>query len=213
MQEVHSWHDEALATAVVDALNHNGFTARYFANREELLTQVTAMLVPGITVGFGGSMTVRELGIVEQAEAQGCVLLDHNAPGLDADARREILRRQLTADLFISGTNAITLDGELVNVDGNGNRVAALSFGPKKTLVIAGVNKIVRDVDEAFARIERTASPKNNKRLNKPNPCTKTGYCMDCDIETRICRIYSVLRRKPSASDFSVFIIGERLGF
>jgi len=213
MQEVHRWHGEALGKKVAASLERNGFTAQYYEARGELIEAVLPLLEPGITVGFGGSMTVRELGIIEKAKERGCVLLDHNAPGLDAEARREILRRQLTADLFISGTNAVTLDGELVNVDGNGNRVAALSFGPKKTLVIVGVNKIVRDIDEAFARIELTASPKNNKRLNKPNPCTKTGYCMDCDTETRICRIYSVLKRRPAASDFSVFIVGEELGF
>jgi L-lactate utilization protein LutB len=210
---VHAWHNEALAFTVVAALRHNGFKAEYCKDREELHRHVEGFLAPGISVGFGGSMTVRELGIQDLVRDKGCALLDHNAPGLEAEARMDILRRQLTSDLFISGTNAITLEGELINVDGNGNRVAALSFGPKKTLVIAGVNKIVHDLDEAFARIELVASPKNNKRLNKPNPCTKTGYCMDCDGETRICRIYSVLRRRPSASDFTVLLVGEALGY
>ncbi len=213
MQEVHSWHAEALGKQAAASLVKNGFTAEYFDTREKLIKAVDAMLAPGMSIGFGGSMTVRELGILDKAKERGCTILDHNAPGIDAETRMSILRKQLTADLFISSTNALTLDGELVNVDGNGNRVAALSFGPKKILVIAGINKIVSTLDDAFARIELTASPKNNKRLNKPNPCTKTGYCMDCDTDTRICRIYSILKRKPAASDFTVLIVGEALGF
>lgn len=213
MQEVHSWHSEALGKQAAASLVKNGFTAEYFDNREHLIKAVEALFVPGMSIGCGGSMTIRELGILDRARECGCTILDHNAPGIDADTRMNILRQQLTSDLFISSTNALTLDGELVNVDGNGNRVAALSFGPKKVLVIAGINKIVSTLDDALARIELTASPKNNKRLNKPNPCTKSGYCMDCDAETRICRIYSILKRKPAASDFTVFIVGEVLGF
>lgn len=213
MQEVHSWHAGALGKQAAASLIKKGFTAEYFDTRDKLINAVDAILVPGISIGFGGSMTVRELGILDKAKERGCNILDHNVPGIDAETRMSILRQQLTADLFISSTNALTLDGELVNVDGNGNRVAALSFGPKKILVIAGINKIVSTLDDAFARIELTASPKNNKRLNKPNPCTKTGYCMDCDADTRICRIYSILKRKPAATDFTVLIVGEVLGF
>ena len=115
--------------------------------------------------------------------------------------------------MFVSGSNAITMEGELVNVDGTGNRVAALTFGPGKTIVIAGYNKIVRDIDEAFARIETHAAPMNNKRLDKPNPCVKSGVCMDCDGDTRLCRAYSILRKRPGGTDFTVIIVGEELGY
>jgi hypothetical protein len=158
-------------------------------------------------------MTVRDLGIQELAAAAGCELLDHNAPGLAQDVKIGLLRRQLTCDLFISSSNAVTLDGEIVNVDGTGNRVAALTFGPKKTVVIVGINKVVRNSDEAFDRIETYASPMNNKRLDRPNPCVKTGVCMDCQGDSRICRVYSILRKRPSMSDFTVIVVGERLGY
>ena len=105
------------------------------------------------------------------------------------------------------------MEGEIVNVDGNGNRVAALTFGPKKTVVVVGLNKVVRDLDEAFARIETRASPMNNKRLERPNPCTKTGLCEDCHGEGRICRVYQILSRRPFLSDFTVIIVGESLGY
>ena len=112
-----------------------------------------------------------------------------------------------------SGSNAVTLEGDIVNVDGAGNRVAALTFGPKKTVVVVGANKIVRDLDEAFERLETFASPMNNKRLDRPNPCVKSGHCEDCHGEARICRVYQILRRRPSLSDFTVIIVGEALGY
>ncbi len=213
MNSVETWHAETLGNSAVAALNRNGFSAQYYPTRQQVSAIMEQWLVKGASVGFGGSMTVRDLGIQERAAEAGCEILDHNAPGLEPDARKTILRRQLTCDLFISSSNAITLDGEIVNVDGTGNRVAALTFGPKKTVVIAGINKIVRNLDEAYARIETFASPMNNKRLDRANPCVKTGICMDCKLETRICRIYSVLRMRPSMSDFSVIIVGESLGY
>ncbi|MBU0936837.1 MAG: lactate utilization protein [Spirochaetes bacterium] len=213
MTSMDVWHAEKLGSAAVEALRHNGFDAHYCTTRSEALKLLLPWLTAGATVGLGGSMTLNELDLRQLARDAGCELLDHSDPMLDAAAKRQILRRQLTSDVFISSSNAITLDGQLVNIDGNGNRVAALSFGPAKTIVVAGVNKIVADVDEAFARLELRAAPMNNHRLDRPNPCVKTGRCMDCDGDSRICRIYHVLRKRPSASDFSVFIIGETLGF
>ena len=105
------------------------------------------------------------------------------------------------------------MDGYLVNVDGVGNRVAAMSFGPKKVVVITGINKITRDIESALDRVKLIAAPKNTKRLEKPNPCGKTGICMDCQGETRICNIYTVMKKKPTASDITVIIVGEILGY
>jgi len=213
MDTVTSWRTDTLGDSTVRALKKNGFDAVYVKTGAEALALVAKHLKKGMTVGFGGSMTVRGIGVQDSAKAAGCELLDHNAPGLAADVKTSILKRQLTSDLFISGSNAVTLEGELVNVDGTGNRVAALSFGPTKTIVVVGVNKIVRDLDEAFARIESWAAPMNNKRLDKPNPCVKAGVCMDCDGDTRICRVYQILRKRPSGTDFTVIVVGEELGF
>ena len=213
MTAVEQWHNETLAREACEALKRNGFDAHYVATAPEALARVAAFVKPGMKVGFGGSMTMRAIGAPEKVAALGAELLDHNAPGLDQARKLEILRAQLTCDLFLSGSNAVTLEGDIVNVDGNGNRVAALTFGPRKTVVVVGANKIVRDLDEALARIEVYASPMNNKRLDKPNPCVKTGQCEDCRGETRICRVYQILRRKPSLSDFTVIIVGESLGF
>ncbi|HTX71254.1 MAG TPA: lactate utilization protein [Rectinemataceae bacterium] len=213
MSAVEQWHSETIGRAACEALKRNGFDAQYVHGAAEALELVASFVRPGMSVGFGGSMTVRALGASDRIKELGGTILDHNAPGLDPTRKLEILRAQLTCDLFLSGSNAVTLEGDIVNVDGNGNRVAALTFGPRKTVVVVGTNKIVRDLDEALARIETRAAPLNNKRLDRPNPCTKAGLCQDCQGETRICRVYQILRRKPSLSDFTVIVVGENLGY
>jgi L-lactate utilization protein LutB len=213
MNAVEEWRYETVGKAACEALKRSGFDARFAVNGEEALAIVASFVRPGMKVGFGGSMTLRAIGAPEKVKALGAEILDHNVPGLDQERKLEILRSQLTCDLFLSGSNAVTLEGDIVNVDGNGNRVAALTFGPKKTVVVVGANKVVRDLDEALARLETRASPMNNKRLDRPNPCVKTGSCEDCRGETRICRVYQILRRRPSLSDFTVIVVGESLGF
>ena len=158
-------------------------------------------------------MSLKAIGALERVRALGAEILDHDAPGIDQEKKLELRRAQLTCDLFLSSSNAVTLEGDIVNVDGGGNRVAALTFGPKKTILVVGTDKIFRDVDEAYNRIETTASPMNNKRLDRPNPCVKAGTCQDCQGETRICRVYQVLRRRPLYSDFTVIVVGEPLGY
>lgn len=213
MDKVATWQYETLGKAAREALERNFFDARYVATGAEAIDAIAALVKPGMRVGFGGSMSVKGLGAQDRVRELGAVVLDHNAPGLDPASKLEILRAQLTCDLFVSGSNALTLDGELVNMDANGNRVGALSFGPRKVVVVVGANKIVRDLEEALARIETLAAPRNNKRLDRPNPCVKTGICMDCMGESRSCRILQVLSRRPALSDFTVIVVGEALGY
>jgi hypothetical protein len=213
MTAVEEWRYEAIGKSACEALKRSGFDARFVAKGGEALEVIASFVKPGMKVGFGGSMTLRAIGAPEKVRALGAAILDHNAPGLDPERKLEILRAQLSCDLFLSSSNAVTLEGDIVNVDGNGNRVAALTFGPRKTIVVVGANKIVRDLDEALARLETVASPMNNKRLDRPNPCVRTGTCEDCRGEARICRVYQILRRKPLLSDFTVVVVGEALGF
>jgi L-lactate utilization protein LutB len=208
-----AWHRETIGEAACAALRKNGFDAKYVDSGEKAVALIEAMIKPGMTVATGGSITLAALHIHERAEKLGAKLLNHSAKGLSAEEKMNVMRAQLTADLMLSSSNAITLDGQLFNIDGNGNRVAALTFGPKKTVVVAGFNKIVRNLDEARAHCELIASPMNNKRLDTGNPCVKAGTCVDCKGEGRICKIYSVLRQKPRLSDFTVIIVGERLGY
>jgi L-lactate utilization protein LutB len=213
MTAVEVWHNKALGMGVCEALRKNGFKAQYVDTGAEALELVASSVRPGMTVGFGGSMSLKAIGAPEKVRALGAEVLDHDAPGIDQEKKLELRRAQLTCDLFLSSSNAVTLEGDIVNVDGTGNRVAALAFGPKQTIVVVGSNKIVRDLDAARERIETTASPMNNKRLDRPNPCVKTGTCQDCQGEARICRVYQVLRRRPLYSDFTVIVVGEPLGY
>lgn len=213
MNPVEEWHASTVGEAACEALRKNDFNAIYVPTGAEALGHIASLVKPGMKIGFGGSMTLKALGASERVRSLGAEILDHNAPGLSPEQKLAILRSQLTCDLFLSSSNAVTLDGEIVNVDGNGNRVAALTFGPVRTVVVVGINKIVLDLDAAFDRIELRASPMNNKRLERPNPCVKSGQCMDCQGPTRICRAYQILKRKPGLSDFTVIVVGEELGY
>lgn len=213
MTDTERWHVKTLAEAACAALKKNGFAARYFETGAEAADWIDSLVSPTMRVGTGGSTTLAALNLHKRLEEKGAVVLNHSRKGLSPDEKTEVMRAQLTCDLFLSGTNAVTLDGELYNIDGNGNRVAALTFGPKKTVVVVGYNKIVRNMAEAESRLELVAAPLNNKRLETGNACTKTGACEDCKAETRICKVYSVFKRRPGKSDFTVVIVGESLGY
>ena len=211
--DVFQWQAGIIGTRVVEALRRNYFDSAYFETRQEVVEAVMKFIKPGTTVGFGGSQTTMLLGLNDAVIRAGGLVLNHNAPGLTPEERIEIMRQQQVCDVFISSGNAITLDGYICNLDGNGNRVSAMIFGPRKVVLIAGTNKICKDESAAWDRIKAVAAPLNMKRLSRPNPCTKTGECMDCNLPTRGCNVYVTLRRKPSLTDFSVFIIGENLGY
>lgn len=210
---VHEWYDNTLGERTAGAFRKNGFDAKYFPKRSGALDYIAACINKDTMVGLGGSMTVAELGIRDIAREKGAILLDHTIPGISPEEKFSIMRRQVCSDLFISSSNALTEKGELVNVDHAGNRVAALVFGPKRTIVVAGLNKIVPDEGSAFKRIAMCSAPMNNKRLNRANPCVQTGQCVDCSSPERICRSYCVIRKKPALSEFSILIIGETLGY
>ncbi|MGB4503787.1 MAG: lactate utilization protein [Syntrophaceticus sp.] len=210
---IEEWHHTAVGDRVVEALKRNDFEAVFFSRRDEAVQFILNSVKPGMSVGCGGSATIKELGIPEKAREKGAEILDHGQADLSPEEKQDVRRRELVCDLFLSSTNAITLDGCLVNVDGNGNRVAALSFGPKKVIVVAGINKICSDINAAFERIKNCAAPMNNKRLELSNPCAVAGVCMNCNTESRICRIYSVLKKRPMSTDFTVVLVGDNLGY
>lgn len=213
MKQFIQWHNDTFGEKVVKALEKNNFQAYYVADRNAAIEKVLSLVPAGATIGVGGSWTLKDLGIPAQLTKNGHTVYDHNVPGLTAEESMTLRRKELLCDVFLSGTNAVTLDGQLVNVDGSGNRVAAMSFGPKKVIVVVGVNKIVPDLDAAMERIEMVAAPINNKRLDRPNPCTITGMCMDCQGSTRICNITTILHKRPPAIDFHVVVVGDELGF
>lgn len=210
--DIKKWYIEKMMERTVQALKENYFDAASFTDKKDLLDRVMGYVKPRMTIGIGGSLTLREMGLVERLKKEKVTVLDHWDAGLAKEEIQAMRIRHLTSDLFISGSNAITENGEIVNIDGFGNRVNSIAFGPKKVIIIAGYNKIVPDVEAAIERIKDVAAPMNAKRLNLPLPCAKTGYCHDCKSEQRICRIISIIERKPAGTDISVFIINESLG-
>jgi len=213
MDEYKAWHNDVIGEKAVEALKKNKFAATYCKTGATASERILDLIPAGAIVGIGGSLTLRQLGLLDKLSDRGHDLLIHWKPGLSPEEVMKIRRGQLTSDVFLTSTNAVTLDGKLVNTDGAGNRVAAMMFGPGKVVVVAGVNKIVKDVGEAEKRIKMLAAPMNNKRMKLPNPCTVTGECMDCNFEDRICNITTVISKKPLVTDIHCFIIGENLGF
>lgn len=205
------WHRETLGKKVCEALKKNKFSSEYFPTAAEARSRVLEMIAPGSSVGFGGSMTISALNVAGELEKKGCTILDHGK--VPPEEKNAIRQKQLTCDCFLCSSNAVTMDGQLVNVDGTGNRVAAMIYGPKQVIVVAGYNKITSDLNSALERIEVIASPMNNKRLGYSNPCTVSGVCSDCSSDTRICNATTILHRKPTQSNIMVLVVGEDLGY
>jgi L-lactate utilization protein LutB len=214
MESVKKWFNERIASVVIENLEKNGFKAVYFEKSDTAIKYIESIVEDYFTIGFGGSMTVlQDLGIAQLVSDKGKEILNHNLSTLSPEEKLAIRKKQLACDLFITSTNALTKDGKLINIDGVGNRVSAMIFGPKKTLVIAGINKIVKDVNAGISRIKEIASPMNTKRLNVNTPCAVTGECSDCNSPQRICRVTTIIEKKPNFSDIEVVIIGENLGY
>lgn len=199
------------------ALCVNHFDAHVVPSLEEaralVLDQLLAVVVPS-SVSFGGSSTVAASGLYETLKArEDLYVMDTWDKALPAEDRLELRRRALTCDLFFMGSNAITETGWLVNLDMIGNRVGALTFGPRRVVVLAGRNKIVPDVQSAVRRIKDYAAPVNAMRLHKKTPCAKTGRCQDCDSPERICNTWVVTQRCYPPRRISVVLINQDLGF
>jgi hypothetical protein len=215
MDPIKTWYAEDRGKRAVEALKKRGFKAFYVENQVQAKEMTLKEIPPGAVVGVGGSGTIRGLKIIEELRAKGHKVLDHwEIPYSNVEESFQIRRAQQTSDVFLTSSNAITLEGQLVNIDGSGNRVNAMTFGPRKAIVVAGVNKIVPDLESAIRRIKEIAVPMNCRRLNFSPPCVAAGKCVDCRIPQRACRITSIIEWKPPFfSDYLVILIGENLGF
>ena len=208
-----TWWIEERARKTVEKLEAHDFKALYMKSRQEAVEEIWKYITPKTRVGAAGSITIRELGILDQLEKQGNIVYDHWKPGLSKEKILEIRKSQMTSDLFLASVNAITLNGELVNIDGAGNRVNSHIFGPGKVILVVGYNKIVEDVQEGIKRVKNVAAPINAKRLNIDVPCAKLGKCVDCNSPNRICRVVVIHERRPLLTDMLIILVGEELGF
>jgi L-lactate utilization protein LutB len=212
-EELVTWRNEQKCEKAVESLGKNGFTAVYCRTREEARDYILAEAVGAESIGFGGSLSVADLELTGRLQEMGKDLLLHSAPGLTPEERRAVMHRQLTCDLFLAGANAVTLSGCLVNMDATGNRVGSMLFGPQKVIVVAGRNKLVEgDITAAIRRVKEWASPANARRLNLNTPCAKTGFCCDCSSPDRVCRITTIIDRKPRQTDLRVLVVNEEMG-
>ncbi|KUK23554.1 MAG: Uncharacterized protein XD57_0339 [Thermotoga petrophila] len=210
-EELWLWKKEKLAEHVANNLRKKKHEVWIARGREEILERVKELIPEGATVSAGGSLTLADTGVIELLRSGRYNFLDRAAAKTREEVE-EIYRKSFWADYYFTSANAITEDGKLVFLDGNGNRVAAVVFGPKNVVVIASVNKVVKDVEEARERL-RYISPMNSKRLNLETPCTKTGFCADCSSPQRICDYFLVVEsgvRQPGR--FKVILTLEDFG-
>ena len=208
------WTHEQKCLKAVESLVKNGFRAVYCPTPQEVCYCIVQEAAEAASVGFGGSMSIVGLGVESRLREQGKEILNHADPALSRAEKMDVMRRQLTCDLFLTGTNALTISGELVNIDATGNRVAAMFFGPHKVIVVAGRNKLVDgSAQDAIQRVKNRATPPNAKRLNFKTPCASTGFCSDCNSPDRLCRVTSIIDRKPRFTDVVVLVVNADLGF
>jgi LUD domain len=198
---------------ILNNFEQNGFAVHSFDNREQLLDHLKASVPVSATAGFGGSSTLRELGIPETLKAMGVTTFDHWEPDLSPEDLLRYRLEQGRADWFFTSVNAATENGRLVLVDGVGNRVAAAVYGPGKVVYVFGTNKIRESVHAAFERVKTIAGPMRAKSLNMKTPCIKTGVCEDCDSPQRICRAKLIVDRAPFSTPSEVWLIDGNWGY
>lgn len=197
---------------VAEALNKRYFEAYYCSDREEGLKKVLELIPGEHTVSWGGTMTVDELGIKDALRRRGQAVIDRDT-ARDPRERGQMLKQALTCDTFLMSANGISADGQLVNIDGTGNRVAALCFGPEQVIVVAGMNKVAGDLDGAMRRAREVAAPINAQRFQLKTPCSVNGLCADCKGPDSICAQIVTTRLCKPAGRIKVILVGEDLGF
>ncbi len=198
---------------VIASLKKNEMEAIYSSTAAEAKEEVLRRIPPRATVGVGGSVTLREMGLLEALEKRGNEVYDHWKEGLSPEGRLEVGKKHQRSDVFLTSTNALTMDGKLINVDATGNRITSMIMGPQKVMVITGVNKIVKNLNQGLARLKKIA-PRNCRRRKDPTPCAQDLSCHDCETPARICRVTAIIERRPwGMKEFTVILVGEELGY
>lgn len=202
--------NEKLGARVVENLKSRHFDAYYCATAAEAKEKILSLIPETDVVGYGGSETIDKLGIKDALREKGQKMHDRDLASPEEKA--DVMRKALLSDTFLMGTNALSEDGELINIDGNGNRVAALIFGPKSVIVAVSLSKVAKTLEDAMSRARNTAAPTNSQRFGLPTPCGTTGCCANCKGEKSICR-QIVITRLSIPHRIKVVLIGETLGY
>ena len=201
----------------LNRLRANNFDARFAESSIAAKKMILSSISDDAVVGAADSATIRQIGVVEALEGKGITVLNPFSRELTTDpgktAVRDNISRQLfSCDVLLVGTNAVTMDGKLVNIDCVGNRVAAMIFGPRKVFIVVGKNKIVKNVDEALRRIKNVIAPVHAKTKRFATPCAQTGKCSDCSAPKRICSVVTIMEKRPWRTDISVILVDDDLG-
>ena len=203
---------ETLANTMIKNFEKRRMEAYYYPTAKEAVEKALSFLPSGAVVAHGGSMTLEETGMMDALRSADIQFLDRAVCKTPEDSRK-IFHDALMADYYFMSTNAITLDGQLVNTDGTGNRVAALIYGPENVIIIAGMNKVAATLEEAESRVKNIASPPNAIRLDRNTPCALTGSCHDCFSEGCICSHTVITRRSAIKGRIKLILVGEELGY
>ena len=204
--------NEKLANTMIKNMAKRGMEAYYCATSAEAVEKALSLMPEGSSITWGGSMSIQECGLMAAVRGGNYEIIDRDEAKTPEESRA-MFARQVMADYFLMSSNAITIGGELVNIDGRANRVACLCCGPKYVVVVAGMNKVVSTVEEGVNRVRNFASPPNAVRLNKNTPCAQTGKCADCYSPDCICAQLVITRRANVPNRIKVILVGEELGF
>ena len=202
---------EKRGKVLVKNLQSRHFDAYYCANKEEALKKALELIPEGSSVGWGGAMTCEQIGLMKALHDGNYRPMDRSL-AKDMQARDQMMHDMLSADFFLTGANGLSLDGQMVNIDGMGNRVAAIVYGPRNVIVVAGMNKVEDTVEAAVNRARTIAAPMNCQRFDLNNPCSVTGACGNCKNESCICNQILITRHCRPAGRIKFIIVGEDLG-
>lgn len=209
---VEQQYSEAIANTIIKGLSKRNMQGFYARDKEEAVKTVLSLIPSKSSISWGGSVTMSELGLKDELKKRDYTLIDR-AEGKTPEEVKAIMHQALSADYYIMSTNAITASGELINIDGNGNRVASLIYGPENVIIIAGINKIAQDLDSAYKRIKTVACPMNGIRLGNNVPCAINGVCGDCYSASSMCAQIVITRLSRVKNRIKVIIVGESLGY
>jgi hypothetical protein len=206
--------NEKIAGKIIEHLEKRRMEGSYASSAAQARDEIVAMIPEEASVYRCGSMTTVEMGLWEKlAEKPGVKIMNPYQPGLSPEESMELRRQGMLADVMIASSNAITLDGRLVNLDASGNRIAAMTFGPQKVILVVGMNKVASDLESAMARVKHYAAPVNVMRIGFKNPCAETGVCTDCRSPQRICNMWSIIEGHMAKGRIHVKLVGENLGY
>ncbi|MDD4844400.1 MAG: lactate utilization protein [Anaerotignum sp.] len=208
-----SWFIEKQVEKTIHALNQKNMKGIFVKDETELIEVIQSLVAKNSVVGVGDSVTLSETGVLDLLRNGDYAFLDKYKEGITSEEKKGIYIQNFSADTFLCSTNAITEEGELYNIDGNGSRVAPMIYGPKQVIIVTGINKLVRNKEEAEKRTRNYAAPLDAKRLHKDTPCTKMGHCVDCKSPNRICNAFVTISGQLVKDRIKVIIVGKALGY